>query len=168
MAAEFTIRVNNSEVKARLPRLAQPALHKDALNIIGAYMVGSVAKTFRDEGVPAGSWPRLAPSTLKRKTPGQKILIGKSRGPVSAHLWKSVTYEVKENEGKVYIGSNLKYARVHQLGGVAGRRPPFKKKGGRRPVIPARPYLVFRPEDPGNIQLLIDRLYQNTIDEAGL
>lgn len=39
------------------------------------------------------------------------------------------------------IGSPLAYARIQEYGGTAGRTGPFKKKDGRRPYLPARPYL---------------------------
>jgi phage gpG-like protein len=41
----------------------------------------------------------------------------------------------------VSIGSDLPYARIHEYGGFAGRKGPFKKKEGRRPYIRPRPYL---------------------------
>jgi phage gpG-like protein len=41
----------------------------------------------------------------------------------------------------VSIGSDLPYAAIHEYGGYAGRRAPFKKKEGRRPYLPPRPYL---------------------------
>jgi phage gpG-like protein len=39
------------------------------------------------------------------------------------------------------IGSSLPYARIQEYGGIAGRPGPFKKKNGRRPYLPSRPYL---------------------------
>jgi phage gpG-like protein len=39
------------------------------------------------------------------------------------------------------IGSSLPYARIQEYGGIAGRAGPFKKKDGRRPYLPPRPYL---------------------------
>ena len=41
----------------------------------------------------------------------------------------------------VSIGSDLPYARIHEYGGFAGRRGPYKKKDGHRSYIPPRPYL---------------------------
>lgn len=41
----------------------------------------------------------------------------------------------------VSIGSDLPYARIHEYGGFAGRRGPYKKKNGHRSYIPPRPYL---------------------------
>lgn len=63
----------------------------------------------------------------------------------SGDLMNSVLQSIQttvDNEGlKVSIGSNLKYAAIHEYGGYAGRRGPFKKKDGKRPYLPARPYL---------------------------
>jgi phage gpG-like protein len=39
------------------------------------------------------------------------------------------------------IGSDLPYAAIHEYGGYAGRRGPFRKKDGRRPYLRPRPYL---------------------------
>jgi phage virion morphogenesis protein len=160
----------------------------DMLRIVGAYMLGSVAKTFRNEGSPAGSWPALADSTKKRKgyTAGHKLLI------LSGRLFGSIQAVVM---GKTLsIGTGLVYAAVHQWGSldrkggsvgaqakIEGRgvhvdaysymrviQKENKAKGLRRirlqtkvaahdrhQNIPARPYLVFRPEDPSNVELAI-------------
>ncbi|HKV95764.1 MAG TPA: phage virion morphogenesis protein [Candidatus Angelobacter sp.] len=63
----------------------------------------------------------------------------------SGDLMNSVLQSIQttvDNDGlKVSIGSNLKYAAIHEYGGYAGRRGPFKKKDGKRPYLPARPYL---------------------------
>jgi phage virion morphogenesis protein len=166
------------------------------LKIAGNLMRASIARTFRDEGSPAGSWPRLALSTLKKKgyTAGHKLLI------MSGRLFGSITYAIAGNV--LTIGTNLVYAAVHQWGSkdrsggsigaqarIAGRSVsvsahdalrvvPFKRYGidqrkghnvrvraqgpsaatkyrikahKRFQNIPARPYLVFRPEDPSSI-----------------
>jgi phage virion morphogenesis protein len=101
-------------------------------------MLGSIDRTFPRRRLAGGSWKPWAPSTVKRfgkKAAGRKILIGSGR------LKNSITYQVQGNT--VRIGSNLVYAAIHQMGGRAGRN--------RAATIPARPYLVFRPEDPANI-----------------
>jgi len=41
----------------------------------------------------------------------------------------------------VSIGSELPYARIHEYGGFAGRKGPFKKRTGHRPYVKPRPYL---------------------------
>ena len=80
------------------------------LNIAGEVMRGSIAKTFREKGSPAGSWPKLALSTLRKKgyTTGHKLLI------LSGRLFGSITY--KSSSDTLTIGTNLVYAAVHQFG----------------------------------------------------
>jgi phage gpG-like protein len=150
------------------------------LRIFGNLMVRSVQQTFREEGSPAGSWRRVfAGSRFARyERPGR---TGKSRktlkqsgemtagfarwnatekilGGASGRLARSVTFAVEPN--LVRIGSNVIYARIHQLGGAI---VPKNKKFLRFPIgggqfvftkkvtMPARPYLVLRPEDPGRL-----------------
>lgn len=59
---------------------------------------------------------------------------------------------------KISIGSDLPYAAVHEYGGYAGRRPPFKKKNGARPYLRPRPYL--HPAMTDLQQMLPDLLEQ--------
>ena len=58
--------------------------------------------------------------------PGQILLL---RGNLAKSISRKVT------NGSVVIGTNVKYARIHQLGGQAGR--------GHKAQMPARPYLPF-------------------------
>ncbi len=161
------------------------------LNIAGALMLGSIARTFREEGSPAGSWPKLAASTMRKKgyTTGHKLLI------LSGLLFGSIHYVVSSQT--VQIGTNLVYAAVQQFGSAdrgsvygprtaemhaatvnvaafSSSRASFNRRGvrngrstryrgpanqthfevsahTRHQNIPARPYVVFRPEDPGRI-----------------
>jgi phage virion morphogenesis protein len=184
-----SIKVRNEEVLINLDTLVSAIKDvPDMLAVIGAYMLGSVARTFRDQGSPAGVWPELAESTKKKKgyTAGHKLLI------MSGLLFGSIKYKVSGRS--VTIGTPLKYGPVHQygsldrMGGSIGAQAKIdgrsvhvddfrrmrtlqkenKKKGERRirveqkvsghdrhQNIPARPYLVFRPEDPSNIELAV-------------
>src|SRR5262249_15460217 len=136
-------------------------------------------RTFREQGSPAGSWPPLAASTLKRGKggAGRKILIQSGR------LKNSINYDVQGNT--LTIGTNLVYARIQQQSGFAGRRSPSNRRqlahfidqriGGfhgpmkfRRPHIPARPYLVFRPEDPQRIADAMQRYIDASAQQEGL
>jgi phage gpG-like protein len=200
--AGVTVQVDDRAVQIGLGDLRAAVTDYPALlRIAGNLMRGSVAHTFRDEGSPAGSWPRLALSTLKKKgyTAGHKLLI------MSGRLFGSITYLVTGNT--LTVGTNVVYAGVHQFGSadrsggsigaqakIAGRGVkvsahdalrvvPFRKYGKdqrlgsdgktrsvrvraqgpdaatrygvkahtRHQNIPARPFLVFRPEDPQNI-----------------
>ncbi|SRR6266481_552483 len=156
------INVNDKPTQIALKNLTQRILGNPTplLNIAGNVMRSSVEQTFRDQGSPAGSWPPLAALTARHRTSGHKILIGKGR------LKNSITFRVSGNQ--LAIGTNLKYAAIHQFGGEAGRRPPFKKPRGRRARIPARPYLVFRTEDPQKIADAMQRYIDAQIAVEGL
>ncbi len=85
--------------------------NQELMNQLGASQLLSVRRTFRESGVPAGSWVPLAPSTIKRlgaKAAGHKLLIGSSR------LLNSIRFQAEP--GHVTIGTNLVYAPVHQFG----------------------------------------------------
>ena len=56
-------------------------------------------------------------------------------------LRKSITY--KHDGVSVNIGTNKKYARIHQFGGKAGR--------GKKVTIPARPYIGINDDDKREI-----------------
>jgi phage virion morphogenesis protein len=188
---------------------------------IGMSMLVSIRRTFRQKGSPAGSWAPLAPSTIKSNPkkygPGHQLLIGKGT------LLNSIGFHTQP--GQVVIGTNLKYAAVHQYGsrdrgpvaigprtramqdatinvkehsyrrlsaglGVGsqrivnakGRAQIVRRKiagprnatlvsvrsHGRHQNIPARPYLVFRPEDPRRIQSLVNTFCRNAASKAGL
>lgn len=110
----------------------------------GEIMQSSIEENFLSGGrfASAGTWrggnsrwADLAPSTKaarakKGKWPG-KIL------QVSGNFAARISYTVTGND--LTIGSNHPAARIHQLGGKAGR--------GHKSNIPARPYLVIQDID---------------------
>jgi phage virion morphogenesis protein len=191
-------RIDDREVRIGLGEFRAGVGDKSALlKIVGDLMTASIARTFRDEGSPAGSWPALALSTLRsKKYKGiHKLLV------LSGRLFRSITYAVSGDT--LTIGTNVVYARVHQFGSadrMGGSIGPQAKLPDRRVLvsnydalriharqyghslrtgkdgkqmnvrmrlqgplnatryhvgehsrhqnISARPYLVFRPEDP--------------------
>ncbi len=174
----LTITVNKKALEISLRNFAERIQPGPLLKIAGEVMRGSVERTFRDQGSPAGSWAPLAPSTLRRGKGGanRKMLIQSGR------LKNSMTYQTSGNT--LTIGTNLNYARIQQEGGFAGRREPSaRRKLGqqidrhfgvhgplkwRRPFIPARPYLVFRPEDPQRMKDAMERYISTVASEEGL
>jgi phage virion morphogenesis protein len=176
--SSFNITVNDKALQISLKNFSARISPQPLLNIAGEVMRGSVERTFREQGSPAGSWAPLAASTLKRGKggAGRKILIQSGR------LKNSLTYVTSGNV--LTIGTNLKYAAIHQFGGFAGRSAPSsRRKLGqhidqhfgvqgpmkwRRPFIPARPYLVFRPEDPQRMQDAMERYADAVAAEEGL
>jgi phage virion morphogenesis protein len=212
MSAEV-IQIDTATVKVSLGRFRASLAQKgELMRVIGGYMVGSITRTFRDEGSPSGSWPQLAPSTIKSyggRAAGHKLLVMKGR------LLNSIISEPGENS--VTIGpQGVEYAAVHQFGsrdrgGVAigpvtkevqdrtvnvrqhafarlsaalgkGRlgnrtlniRGPRNQIHGtvsahtRHQNIPPRPYCVFRPEDPGRIQSMVNGYIRRARAQAGL
>lgn len=80
-------------------------------------------RAFTDSSLRATSWPA-------RKDDKPHLLLQKSTS-----LRKSIRV-ISVSSTKVVIGSDRKYAAIHQLGGKAGR--------GKKSKIPARPYLPFK------------------------
>lgn len=77
----------------------------------------------------------------------------------------SLTGSIQEESGdgeasiKAGVGSNIRYARIHQLGGLAGR--------GRKVKIPARPYLGLTKDERRNAAEDIGEILVNAIKRAG-
>ena len=59
-----------------------------------------------------------------------------------SHLKDSIDYAATSD--KVMVGSNLPYARIHQLGGKTGK--------GHKVDMPARPYLCVSDEDMDEVR----------------
>lgn len=209
--ADISIQVDSSRAIMAATRFARNLRGKQKLLLqIGLLMLSSVRRTFREQGVPAGSWAPLSPNTIKRNPKvygrGHKLLV------MSGRLLNSIGVETR-GEDSVVIGTNLKYAAVHQFGsrdfgfgarteaqlnavvnvrahsyarlsaelgtGKLNRRKrriegPRNSKmvsviaHQRHQNIPPRPYLVFRPEDPGRIAVLAKRFVQDARKDAGL
>jgi phage virion morphogenesis protein len=131
--ATITITSNADQVAAELEIIAKRCGNLlPAMQIIGATVEASVIKNFQAGGRPGG-WKALSPVTLAKKK-GGSILIGKGFG---GGLMGSISYKA-ENDA-VMVGTNKKYAAIHQFGGQAGR--------GRKVSIPARPFLMVQDED---------------------
>jgi phage virion morphogenesis protein len=156
MAAGPTIRVNTRDFQLKLKNFSSRIGVEPLLNIAGDVMLGSIARTFREQGSPAGSWTPLAASTLKRGKGGigRKILIQSGR------LMRSITKTVNPAAKRVEIGTNVIYGPIQQFGGMTGR--------GHKAKIPARPYIVFRPEDPQRIVSAEEAYIQAQAKGAGL
>lgn len=190
--SEFVkVTVDDTKLRLSFSRLVEGMKPAKVLKIAGEVMRGSIERTFKEEGSPAGSWPPRAEST-KRRYKGKSA--GHNRLIMSGRLKNSISYKVEGS--RLSIGTNLKYAAVHQFGskgssllmGLADRlmkvaghvrrvltRDLFGTVSGRRKKIasgvgfvgehsrrrgaqniPARPYLVFRPEDPQRIETAVD------------
>ena len=135
MADTVEIRLDNKAVEKALLQVAQKCENmRPLMKNIAGIMADATEQNFEEEGRP-DKWQELAKRTIKQRTktkhdPG-KIL------QVEGRLALSVTTQY-DNDSAV-IGSNLDYARIHQLGGQAGRNKSVE--------IPARPYLKIVQND---------------------
>lgn len=95
---------------------------------VGEALVSGTLKRFQDEEDPTGKkWPQ---SKRAAKQNGQTLT---NNGHLKGSIDKIATPD------KVMVGSNLPYARIHQLGGKTGK--------GHKVTMPARPYLGVSSED---------------------
>ena len=141
-------------------RLSERRLLMDG---IGEMLVSSTIQRFEDEEGPDGkAWKpsiRATPSEDTRapvrrgkdgrllKGSGKKIK-GRKGGKTltdTARLRKSIEHRATGDE--VTVGSNVEYARIHQMGGRAGR--------GLSVDLPARPYLGVSKQDAEDIREMV-------------
>lgn len=126
------ITIDDRQVRQAMTQLRRaggdlaPAMRK-----IAAALALITDDNFEAEGQPR--WTPLADTTIALRTNAAK---GKSEGGFrilqdKGQLASSVTTDYSSSHA--VIGSNLAYARIQQLGGMAGR--------GQKVEIPARPYL---------------------------
>lgn len=120
MSEFVSITVDDSQLRATLARLESsvldmtPAMRKIA---------GTLAHVV-EENLEAEGRPRWAPSQRASSEGGVTL-------QQTGRLASSIVTD--HDASSVVIGSNAEYARIHQLGGKAGR--------GRKVEIEARPYL---------------------------
>lgn len=135
MAVEPRIKVEDEAIKAALQRLGR-ALPLGGDMTPAMQSLGRIGKTgaqlrFRSETAPDGTrWLR----SKRAKAEGGQTLS------LTRRLRNSITYAA--DHASVEIGTNVIYARIHQLGGVAGR---VYETGGV--FLPARAYLGFSDAD---------------------
>lgn len=124
------------------------ALHKE----IGEYLVSDTQRRF-DEGIgPKGA--RWKPSARAKADAGQTLVDSK-------RLQSSIGYEARSD--RVDVGTNVKYARIHQLGGTIrpkkARRLIFtvdgEKVAARKVRIPPRPFLGVNERNEREIRTII-------------
>jgi phage virion morphogenesis protein len=164
------------QLDARLDHLDEPLME------FGEVLMTSTHDRFAAGGpAPDGTpWAPLAPRTLRRK-----------RGPgilrESLHLMGSMRYQL--DAGDLLFGTNVPYARIHQLGGqikhkerqstvyfhrqgdevgnrfVTRKRSNFAQDvtiGAHETEMPARPYLGISHQDQGRFaEILQDYLAGN-------
>lgn len=115
---------------------------------VGEMLVTSTKQRFEDEAGPDGTaWKQ----SQRAQAEGGKTLTK------SAVLKRSIDYKATSDAVMVGAGSNLKYARIHQLGG----------KAGRGVTLPARPYLGLSDEDRADVQELVADFIADALTGGG-
>lgn len=172
----LTIAVDDAQALAMLARIGEPGTD-DLMPRLGEYLQASTQKRFKTQTAPDGTaWAPLQPRYARRKKYAKdKILT------LRGYLRGGIHYQVT-GSAEVEVGSNTKYAAIHQLGGeidrperqaavryrtVAGRTLFAGRKHKRGvterqvtiPVhfvkIPARPFLGISADDDKEIRSII-------------
>jgi phage virion morphogenesis protein len=108
-----------------------------AIKDMGERMRFSIEENFRRGGRPA-PWKPLAPATVEARA-----RMGKGPTPIlilNSFLKNTIAYAAYPLMLIIGAGGpSTPYARIHQLGGMAGR--------GKKVRIPARPFLVVQESD---------------------
>jgi phage gpG-like protein len=104
-------------VVAEVYKALQPLVYQSLQSAVPKYFAGSASK---------GS--------------SSDLLTSRS-GNLMNSVLQSIEAKIDGDSLTVSIGSELPYARIHEYGGFAGRKGPFKKRTGHRPYIKPRPYL---------------------------
>lgn len=115
--AGVSFTLDDQEVAGALDRLQRVAQNpRQAYEALGAHFVFSTQRNFERETAPDGTrWRPLSPRTAAKR-------VGRGRRGyghilrLTARLYQSISYQVL-SPGGVEWGSNLVYARIHQLGG---------------------------------------------------
>jgi len=171
----ITATVDDAEVLAMLARKAQPP-GSDLPNRLGEYLQSSTQDRFKTQSAPDGTpWRPLQPRYARRKKYAKdKILT------LDGYLGSGIHYQVT-GDAEVEVGSNSKYAAIHQFGGTIEKPARqatvrYRSEAGRilfaskkelqateRQVtipahqveMPARPFLGISAEDDQRIREII-------------
>ena len=123
---------------------------RDMLNTIGEALVSGTLERFENEESPDGK--KWEPSG-RAWTQGLKSRRGRMGKTLqdTGRLRSSIDYAVTADS--VLVGSEVEYARIHQMGGRAGR--------GHTVKIPARPYLGVSKADKAEIKAIMLDFMEN-------
>jgi len=152
MPVTLNARIKDDGADTALARLAGRLIDRQpAMDEIGAELQASTHQRFREQRGPDGErWQALAPATLLGRA-GKKART-KSGGFTkrartrmdnakilrdTGELFQSISFQASPS--RVAVGTNKRYAAIHQFGGKAGR------DGTTR--IPARPFLGIAEAD---------------------
>ena len=167
--------VSDAQARAMLARLGEPGT-QDLMPRLGEYLQASTQKRFKTQTAPDGTaWQPLQPRYARRKKYAKdKILT------LRGYLRSGIHYQVT-GDAEVQVGSNTKYAAIHQFGGAIEKPARqatvrYRSEAGRvlfagkkhqgateRQVtipahqvnMPARPYLGISAADDAEIRAII-------------
>lgn len=147
MAVKSGAALNWGGLDKRIGKLTENmAKRQDMLSTVGETLVSSTNQRFQDSKGPDGkTWEPSARAWEDGINDGG---FGKTLAD-TGRLMQSIDYATTPDSVMVgsIVGSNVAYARIHQMGGKAGR--------GRKVSIPARPYLGVSEEDKEEVQAII-------------
>lgn len=140
---QIHITIEDGQVRAMLGKLAGRLQNMTPV----MRNIGEIVRTSVERNFEAGGRPDKWPLSGRVKKEGGQTLSDTGR------LRRSFT--VRAYNDRAEVGTNVKYAAIHQLGGVimAKNKPYLKFKTGDRwaqkkqVTIPARPFLMVQDED---------------------
>ncbi|MCG6552503.1 MAG: phage virion morphogenesis protein [Candidatus Magnetominusculus sp. LBB02] len=125
--ALIEVTIDDGGVIEALSLIAQRVTNlKPAMQLIGKRVTASVKENFR-----AGGRPQMWIPSQRAKATGTQTLID------TKNLMNTI-HPTAYND-RVEIGTNVKYAAIHQFGGYTGR--------GHKSYIPPRPFLMVQDGD---------------------
>lgn len=163
--ARTQIKIDKAELQRLEGLMAEQAKidPKGLMPRLGEYLMRSTEQRFKSQTAPDGTpWQALNPDYAEAKKYNKgKILT------LRGYLRRYIHYQIPD-ANTVEVGSNLKYAAIHQFGGTirpkAGKALSFGGRFVRSVTIPARPYLGISVQDDKAIREII----RDWLTERGL
>ncbi|MDR0249931.1 MAG: phage virion morphogenesis protein [Burkholderiales bacterium] len=140
----------NDGISRSLQRLRKSGQNlTPVMNEISQTMLDETVTNFDDQGRPV-AWPGLAEATIKRRGATGPILYTGKQGGLRDSISAAHGADFAE------VRANKAYARIHHLGGMAGR--------GRKTEIPPRPYFYISDDGWDEIMDSIAHHFQSAAD----
>ena len=163
MGFAIKVRVKGISKAVRQLRKIEDIDYRAIHEVLGEHVVTITMRHFKEQRDPKGRpWKPLSKVTIKQR---QKLRSGHRRHNPLIHilidtgrLRRSITYRAGHSKAIIGpIGTNVVYARIHQVGGYAGRQHKVK--------IPARPYLGLSNKDLDDLAQDVKRIVKEYIKE---
>lgn len=160
------ITLNDNQAIQKLTRIASQLQHPRKLyGLLGETLKKIHADRFKAEVAPDGKkWQSLSPITREIKGNDQILKQG-------GYLSQKTAYNYDDN--RLEFGSDAKYAKLHQFGGIIrpkkGKRLKFGKGSNtvyaKQSKIPARPWLGVNAQDEQKLLKKATALLQRQINQ---